>query len=223
MLNHQWVSVLKQVAVATGWDASALGMLSYNSMRRFLPTMANVLRFPDSIAQAIGSWQEIPQGEGCAGIGVQLMSVHYSDQKALSSAEAKREVLDLFFCLVRRHAAAQAALDGKGSMLAPGTFSWEDLARLNHVCTHTLPRTAPPIPSPTPLPLLDLPAAGSCATSLALVEQEPRKQLKKDKKGKKEGKGAQQHKKDKKKDKEKRDTNLNAQELHRTSDTELVT
>ena len=90
MLNHQWVTVLKQAALGAGWDAADLGTLSYNSMRRFLPTMANVFQVSENTAQAIGSWQERPQGEGSAtGTSRQLMSVHYSDQRALASAEAK--------------------------------------------------------------------------------------------------------------------------------------
>ena len=140
MLNHQWVTILKQAAVTAGWDAANLGALSYNSMRRFLPTVANVLRFSEHTAQAIGSWQELPQGEGSsASTSRQLMSIHYSDQRALASAEAKREVLSLFFRLVRHHADTCSASSGSGQ---PDSFTWEQLANLNHTHQqHTSPAT----------------------------------------------------------------------------------
>ena len=165
MLVHQWVSLLKQVATATGWCVDDLGALSYNSMRRILPTMTNVLGFPDNVAQAVGSWQEIPQGEGTSGKASQRMSLHYSDEKALASCEAKREVLDLFMHLIQGHKSAMAALSGKGTYLQKDAFSWEDLARLHrdqaaaaqghppshpYIVSHTT--TAPPKPHLTPQP-----------------------------------------------------------------------
>ena len=66
MKYSHWVLLLKQIASRAGWDDRSLSVLSYNSMRRFLPTLANVLRFPSEIAQAIGNWQETPQGEEVA-------------------------------------------------------------------------------------------------------------------------------------------------------------
>ena len=82
-----------------------------------------------------------------------MMSVHYSDQKALSSSQAKREVLQLFFDLVRLHAGARAALDGAGATLPFGTFTWEDLACLHHHHT-TRPSFMDPLPPPPTCPCL---------------------------------------------------------------------
>ena len=55
MKYHHWVLLLKQVAKRAGLDDGSLNVLSYNSMRRFLPTVASVLRFPSETAQAIGN------------------------------------------------------------------------------------------------------------------------------------------------------------------------
>ena len=92
MLNHQWVTLLRQVMAATGWDQQQLGTLSFNSMRRFLPTLTDVLRCDRDTAQAVGSWQEIPQGEKSAGQASRPMSLQYSDELAPSLFEyCKRE------------------------------------------------------------------------------------------------------------------------------------
>ena len=109
-----------------------------------------------------------------SGGGAQLMSVHYSDQRALSSAQAKRQVLQLFFDLVRQHEGARAALDGTGATLPLGTFTWEELARLHHQTT-TRPSLHEPSSSTTYLPLSDqLPSRASMPLAeeqLALQDQ----------------------------------------------------
>ena len=79
------------------------------------------------------------------------MSVHYSDQRALASSQAKREVLQLFFDLARHHVGAREILDKTGGMLPTGTFTWEDLARLHHQYTTRTalsPNTHPPLTHP---------------------------------------------------------------------------
>ena len=118
MLNHQWVCLLRQVAIAIGWHAEDLGALSYKSMRRFLPTLTNVLGFPPDVAQAIGSWQDMPQGEGTKGQAIQSMSLHYSDERASASGQTKRAVLTHFFSLLKGHARAASTFAGTGSFLA---------------------------------------------------------------------------------------------------------
>ena len=95
--------------------------------------MTNVLGFPDDDTQAVGSWQEIVQGEGFAGKAVQRMSLHYSDEKALASAEAKREVLAYFFHLIQGHSTASAVLSGNGTFMPREALTWEEFAQLHHV------------------------------------------------------------------------------------------
>ena len=194
MLNHQWVTVLKQAAMAAGWDATNLGALSYNSMRRFLPTMANVLRFSENTAQAIGSWQEHPQGEGgSASTSRQLMSVHYSDQRALASAEAKRDVLSLFFRLVQHHAETCSASSSSGQ---PYSLTWEQLANLNHTHQHH-PSPAPPdvLAHQIVIPPSQSPASPPAKRAAGTEKDNQKEKKKEDKKsGRKEkGKGKDKH------------------------------
>ena len=156
MLIHQWVTILKQAAVATGRSAEDLGSLSYNSMRRFLPTMANILGYNDSTAQAIGSWQEIPHGVGTTGKSSQIMSLHYADEKALASGEAKRLVLHNFR-FSKSHDLAAKTLTGEVDSIPQGGPTWEDLARLHRAQASTsasIPPAPPPCHQPDALALL---------------------------------------------------------------------
>ena len=106
-----------------------------------------------------------------------LMSVHYSDQRALSSAQAKREVLQLFFDLAARHPGASAALQTPGTFVQPGAFTWEDLAHLHHHATQPAHTPSPLAPHP---PLADQPASDGRKVKRKGVKAD--KERKKDKK-----------------------------------------
>ena len=142
MLNHQWVTLLRQVMAAAGWAQPLLSTLSFNSMRRFLPTLADVLRCDRDTAQAVGSWQEVPQGEGCAGRAIRPMSLHYSDEQALSSCVAKAKVLTRFFEVAALHPQAAAVLAGSLPALEAFAFDWKVFASLAHPNPPTRPLTS---------------------------------------------------------------------------------
>ena len=59
------------------------------------------------------------------------MSLHYADEKALASGEAKRLVLHHFFDLAKSHDLAAKTLTGEVDLIPQGGFTWEDLARLH--------------------------------------------------------------------------------------------
>ena len=128
MAHGQWVKLLRQVAARLGRAPEASPKLTYNSMRRFLPTAANVMGFSLDVAQAIGSWQEIPQGEGSKGVAVRAMSLHYSDEQALASGAAKQRVLELFVERSAQHPTVAAILRGEPGHLEPGALPWSALA-----------------------------------------------------------------------------------------------
>ena len=108
-----------------GVSSELASSATYNRLRRFLPTGANVLNMSDSEAQAIGSWVEVPRG-GAAKQGRHrhdLMSVRYSGQRVLSSVKAKEQVLRA----VPHHPLARAA---EGRLLAPHSFMWHHIAEV---------------------------------------------------------------------------------------------
>ena len=190
MLNHQWVKLLRQVMAAAGWAQPELSTLSFNSMRRFLPTLADVLRVDRDTAQAVGSWQEIPQGEGSAGRAIRPMSLHYSDEQALSSCVAKVRVLSRFFEVAALHPQAAAVLDGSALLLEAPAFDWKVFASLAH-------------PTKTPQ-TLTLPSSSSSHQAVLPIEPASRPLSIKDRKDKKHKKDKQEGR-DKKGKKEKKD------------------
>ena len=74
---------------------------TYNTLRRLLPTAANVFQLSQSVCQAVGSWEEVPQGEGgSVGHATRPMSVHYSAELALASGKAKADAFEKFQHLI---------------------------------------------------------------------------------------------------------------------------
>ena len=111
-----------------GVESQSIPALSYNSLRRFLPTLANVLGYGVEVAQAIGSWQEVPQGVGTSGQAIRPMSLHYSDARALDSCEAKRKVLEHFAQVSMAHPQVRSIVAGQWAQVPTGSFSWQNLA-----------------------------------------------------------------------------------------------
>ena len=161
-------------------------------MRWFLPTLGDVLRFSTDDAQALGSWQELPQAGGCAGKASQRMSLYYSDERALSSCEVKRRALTHLLQQAEPHPQAAACQKGQLPFLQKGSFTWKDIAEYSSSSTG---------PSSSPLAL---PAQAFVEPlvpgkrQLCLEDEEDKKdknsKAKKDKKDKKDKNG----KKDKK-------------------------
>ena len=59
MCYSRFVDLTRRVVQAMGFES--VKVTTY-SLRRFLPSIADVLKFPDPRAQAIGEWAEIPKG-----------------------------------------------------------------------------------------------------------------------------------------------------------------
>ncbi|CAK0807282.1 unnamed protein product [Prorocentrum cordatum] len=132
MSPNQVVEIMRKVAKDVGKAPAQVAKVTFNSARRFLPTAANVLGFDAHMAQAVGSWMELPHGQGSAGQAMQLMSTHYSDEKALASGQAKLRVLEAFVEACRHHEAVACILSGRPARLSPASLTWEDVAFLHH-------------------------------------------------------------------------------------------
>ena len=75
-------------------------------------------------AQAIGSWQDTPGDSKEAMPAQRVMSVHYSDVKALASGQAKARVLDAFVKACSHHPAVRSIMSGTPAHVPPGTLTW---------------------------------------------------------------------------------------------------
>ena len=132
---YQMVRTLRMVLRASGMPVAEARKRTYNSMRRFLPTLAGILQAPDSIKQAIGSWEEVPQGAhgGPRRPARQSMGLRYSGEQALQSGMAKREVLEAFLQVSLQLPGVRDIVEGRASRLSAGSFSWDTFARLADV------------------------------------------------------------------------------------------
>ena len=122
--------ILRRVVQEAGLSESQAAGLSYNTCRRFLPTVANVFQVDRSSAQALGSWVEELSGTASSSAPVH-MSVHYSDQKALASGLVKHRVLQELFQALEHLPGAKAIIQGGSDLLPVGSVSWDVLAGLH--------------------------------------------------------------------------------------------
>ncbi|CAJ1461140.1 unnamed protein product, partial [Effrenium voratum] len=113
-------------------DATALVLdrATYNRLRRFMPTLGNILEVSDHEAQAIGNWTENPQG----GLGARpracaTMGMHYAGFKTLRSAQIKVKLVERFLQLWKIKA-KDVALTPEG-LLPAHSWTWPELALLH--------------------------------------------------------------------------------------------
>ena len=68
--------------------------LTFNALRRLMPTGADVLQFPDTVAAAIGNWQDTPKGGGERKRGRMRdqMAKRYAGEKILTAGGYKLQV-----------------------------------------------------------------------------------------------------------------------------------
>ena len=60
--------------------------LTYNALRCLMPTGADVLQFSDTVAAAIGNWQEVPGGRGDKRGGIKnQMAKGYAGEKIITA------------------------------------------------------------------------------------------------------------------------------------------
>ena len=123
------VGYLKQALRQIHADPDRVERATFDSMRRFLPTACNVFNFPEDIAQAIGSWEEVPRGDSrSSGRACRPMSLHYSSEQALASGRAKIKVLKAFVKASSSCSKVVDILQGRPTALEQGDLPWSALA-----------------------------------------------------------------------------------------------
>ena len=120
--------ILRRVLGAAGVQGSEVEKLSYNSLRRFVPTLGQVFVLSQPECQAIGNWVDDPT-RGPDAAAAQSMSVHYGDAKAITSGNAKAKALKKLFKVASKQEGVQAILAGGSQLLDLGDLTWEILGK----------------------------------------------------------------------------------------------
>ena len=104
MSRGRFLELLRGALYQIGVEFTNAQAAGFNRLRRFIPTIANILELPDLDLQAVGNWTEIPAGGGrdpSAGKPRALMSmgVHYAGSKLLRSLQVKQRCVNRFMNL----------------------------------------------------------------------------------------------------------------------------
>ena len=128
--------VIRQVFGQTGMHNHDTAKLTYNTCRRFLPTVANIFQYSRHDAQAIGSWVEEPSADGqparaSAGSGSLLpMSVHYSGKQALASGMVKQRAVQDLLRVLNQIPEVAVILQGQPGQVSEDAVSWDKIATI---------------------------------------------------------------------------------------------
>ncbi|OLP77008.1 hypothetical protein AK812_SmicGene42982 [Symbiodinium microadriaticum] len=108
MSYRAWVELFRGVLVQLGYREDADGF-TYNSVRRFMPTLAGLLELDPQQAQALGYWQEIVKPQQGIGSGTLSsarasfpMSQRYSGVKVMVTARIQMSMLAIFFAMAKK-------------------------------------------------------------------------------------------------------------------------
>eukprot|EP00435_Cladocopium_sp_Y103_P025477 s1719_g6.t1 len=133
MSRSRFLEIFRGMLHQAGAPHEQSAAAGFNRLRRFLPTLGNVLRLEPPEMQAVGSWVEIPAGGGPSpqtkSRAVWLMGRHYSGGQAERSAAVKVALMERFWQLFRRKQGDLAITHDH--LLPRGSWSWQELAAAN--------------------------------------------------------------------------------------------
>ena len=130
MSRGRFLEIFRGALMQCGLDTHSARGATFNRLRRFMPTLCNVLELPDVDAQAVGNWSEVPQGGGLTAPRNKAstpMGRHYAGHKVMRSAVVKVRLLDRFFELWQLQ---KSTLTPEG-LLPVDSWTWKELQDLH--------------------------------------------------------------------------------------------
>ena len=165
MSRQRFLEILRGALHQIGVPIEEATTAQYNKLRRFMPTLANVLRLEDPELQAIGSWVELPSGGGPAPTrksrAIWIMGRHYAGGQTERSAAVKRSILQRFWKLFHLKQGELATTDQH--LLPRGSWTWQELAAANdrlgplEIAPFAAPDGAIPVDHPEELAAIEIP------------------------------------------------------------------
>ena len=180
MSRQRFLEILRGALHQIGVPIEEATTATFNKLRRFMPTLANVLRLDAPELQAVGSWIEIPAAGGPSPTtksrATWIMGRHYAGGQTERSAAVKRAILQRFWKLFHMKQGEIAMTDQH--LLPRGSWTWPELAVANdrlgplEIAPMPVPEGAIQVDNPDELAAMELPADKDNPAHQA-VEEEP--------------------------------------------------
>ena len=159
MSRARFLEVMRGALVQVGVDFAQAQAATFNKLRRFMPTMANVMELPDLDLQSIGNWTELPAGGGRDPSarkprGVLPMGVHYAGSKVHRSLQVKQRCVDRLLALYHRKR-SELAMTEQG-YLCRDAWQWAEVAALHQ----SLPEELTPLAQTATLGAIEVDPGG---------------------------------------------------------------
>ena len=128
MSRGRFLELFRGALCQSGLEVASAQRATYNRLRRFVPTIANTMRFGALDLQAVGSWTELPQGGGAdpqaaKSKAVVPMGIHYAGGKTARSAQVKQRCLCRLQIFNQRTTELARTPDG---LLVPHCWKWPE-------------------------------------------------------------------------------------------------
>ena len=159
MSRGRFLEIFRGCLSQAGLDMESSKTAGFNRLRRFLPTLGNVMELDPMAMQAIGSWTEVPQGGGLDASAQKAraiipMGLHYASQKVQRSASVKLRCLTRFLQLYH-HKANDLPL-GSDGLLQANSWKWPEF----QAALETVPEIAVPPAIEEPIEPVNAEAVG---------------------------------------------------------------
>lgn len=136
MSRARFLELLRGALCQIGVDFPQAQAATFNRLRRFVPTMANLMELPDLDLQAVGNWCEVPSGGGRDPSskkprGATPMGVHYAGSRVSRSLQVKSRCVDRLMHLFN-HKKGELAMSEAG-LLCRDAWTWPEVAALHQL------------------------------------------------------------------------------------------
>ena len=140
MTRAPFLELFRGSLVTMGVEFKAAQAATYNRLRRFLPTVANIMALEPHDLQAIGNWVEVAQGgfqdpQSKKARASMPMGVHYSSEKVLRSEQVKQRCLDRLMHLWKVKQPSMAMTEA--GLLPRDSWMWEEVMMGHAQTPHT--------------------------------------------------------------------------------------
>ena len=168
MAIGKFVKTLQKLCESCGATEVEAKQYTTYSLRRFLPTVAGNLKIPESMAEAVGDWQQATSNRPLP----PAMATHYNNDRVAVAGDIKTRLLMAVAQLVRRNKSAEVTWDSLRN-----SFTWDDLCRWKVPTFAGVAATVSSSASSRDVPEADSQAesteSDSCSTSDSEFDMEP--------------------------------------------------